>query len=192
MGLETRSGGEADRRQLIYSGRSGQGGRTPLNNRARFTAPNATLLGEMLTVGDGTWIGFNCLLDGQVAELEIGKWCDISSGTQIYTHSTHLRCTERGEKVIGPVKLEDHVFIGANSVILPATKIGHHSIVGALSVVKGEFPPNSLIVGAPAKLKRKLTSSDRQLSRQQSAAAPRSTPRIEAKSRSTHKAKAHS
>jgi acetyltransferase-like isoleucine patch superfamily enzyme len=58
--------------------------------------------------------------------------------------------------VVGPVTLGDHVFVGANSVILPETKIGHHSIVGALSVVRGEFPPNSLIVGAPAKAKAKL------------------------------------
>ncbi len=123
---------------------------------ARFVAPNATLLGKKLRVGEGTWIGFYCLIDSQLASLRIGKWCDISSGAHIYTHSTHLRCTERGKKIIGPVTIGDHVFIGANSVILPGTKIGHHSLVGALSVVKGEFPPHSLIVGAPAKLKASL------------------------------------
>jgi acetyltransferase-like isoleucine patch superfamily enzyme len=125
-------------------------------NKARFVAPNATLLGKKLRVGQGTWIGFYCLIDAQLADLEIGEWCDISSGVHIYTHSTHLRCTERGEKVIGRVTLGDRVFVGANSVILPDTKIGHHSIVGALSVVKGEFPPYSLIVGAPARVKKSL------------------------------------
>ncbi len=125
-------------------------------NRARFVASNATILGEKLDVGEGTWIGFYCVIDAQVAELKIGKHCDISSGTHIYTHSTHLRCTELGEKVVGPVEIGDHVFIGANSVILPGTKIGHHSIVGALSVVRGEFPPWSRIVGAPGKIKGKL------------------------------------
>ena len=107
-------------------------------------------------MGEGTWVGYYCLLDSQLASLDIGKWCDISSGTQIYTHSTHLRCTERGKKVVGPVKLGDHVFVGANSVILPETTIGHHSIVGALSVVRGKYPPYSLIAGAPAELKGKL------------------------------------
>jgi acetyltransferase-like isoleucine patch superfamily enzyme len=131
---------------------------TPLakENKARFVAPNATLLGDKLRVGEGTWIGYYCLLDSQLAPLKVGKWCNISSGAHIYTHSTHLRCTERGDKVIGPVTLGDHVFVGANSVILPETNIGHHSIVGALSVVRGRFPPNSLIVGAPAKVKAKL------------------------------------
>lgn len=128
----------------------------PKGNRSRFTAPNATVLGEKLDIGEGTWIGFYCLIDAQLARLRIGKNCDISSGVHIYTHSTHLRCTESGKKVIGSVTLGDHVFVGASSVILPGTKVGHHSIVGALSVVRGEFPPYSLIVGAPAKLKSKL------------------------------------
>ena len=125
-------------------------------NKARFVAPNSTLLGEKLQVGEGTWIGYYCLIDSQLAQLKIGKQCNISSGVHIYTHSTHLRCTERGEKVVGAVVLGDHVFVGANSVILPGTKIGHHSIVGALAVVKGHFPPYSLIVGAPAKMKGRL------------------------------------
>jgi acetyltransferase-like isoleucine patch superfamily enzyme len=125
-------------------------------NRARFVAPNATLLGKKLDVGEGTWIGFYCLIDAQLASLEIGRGCDISSGVHIYTHSTHLRCTERGEKMVAPVKIEDHVFIGANSVVLPGTRIGHHSVVGALSVVRGEYDPYSLIAGAPATVKRRL------------------------------------
>lgn len=132
------------------------GGIVTVSNKARFVAPNATILGERIEIGEGTWIGFYCLLDGQVAQLTVGRNCDISSGSQIYTHSTHLRCVELGEKVIGPVELGDRVFVGAGSVILPNTKIGHHSVIGALSVVRGEFPPYSLIVGSPAKLKRKL------------------------------------
>ena len=131
-------------------------------NRARFVAENATLLGKKLSVGEGTWIGFYALLDAQVAPLKIGRWCDISSGVHLYTHSTHLRSTERGEKVVGPVEIGDHVFIGANSVVLPGTKIGHHSVVGALSVVSGEYPPNSFIVGAPAVLKGTLGVRGRQ------------------------------
>ena len=130
-----------------------RGGR---RNRARFVADNATLLGKKLSVGEGTWIGFYTLLDAQAAPLKIGRWCDISSGVHLYTHSTHLRCTERGGKVVGAVEIGDHVFIGANSVVLPGTKIGHHSVVGALSVVEGEYPPNSLIVGVPALLKARL------------------------------------
>ena len=136
--------------------------RTSKRNKARFVAENATVLGKKLSIGEGTWIGYYALLDAQAAPIIIGRWCDISSGVHLYTHSTHLRCTERGGKVVGAVEIGDHVFIGANSVVLPGTKIGHHSVVGALSVVKGDFPPNSLIVGAPAVMKARLGPGGRQ------------------------------
>lgn len=46
----------------------------------------------------------------------------------------------------------DYSFIGANSVLLPGTKIGNNCIVGAGAVVKGVFPDDSIIVGNPAKV----------------------------------------
>ncbi|MEM1884448.1 MAG: hypothetical protein QXZ24_02440, partial [Candidatus Jordarchaeales archaeon] len=48
--------------------------------------------------------------------------------------------------------------IGMGSIILNKAKIGPCSIVGAGSVITEgkEFPPNSLIVGAPAQVKKTL------------------------------------
>ena len=51
-----------------------------------------------------------------------------------------------------PINIGNNVWIGINAIILKGTKIGDHSIVGAGSVVKGEFPPYSLIIGNPAHL----------------------------------------
>lgn len=52
----------------------------------------------------------------------------------------------------------DNTLIGIQSVILNNAKIGRNSIVGAGSVVTEgkEFPDNSLIIGAPAKVVRTL------------------------------------
>lgn len=43
-------------------------------------------------------------------------------------------------------------FIGANAILLPGTIVGCNSIVGAGSVLKGEYPDNCIIVGNPAKV----------------------------------------
>lgn len=54
------------------------------------------------------------------------------------------------------VVIERNVFIGFGSIVLPGTKIGAGSYVGAMSVVKGVFPEQSLIYGSPAKLMKTL------------------------------------
>src|ERR1700758_1545230 len=47
-------------------------------------------------VGRNTWIGPGCILDGSGANLEIGDWCSISAGAQIYTHHTVNRSISLG------------------------------------------------------------------------------------------------
>jgi acetyltransferase-like isoleucine patch superfamily enzyme len=121
--------------------------------RARYIHPSAWLVGDDLEVGEGTWIGAFVLLDGSYG-LKIGRDCDISSGAKILTHSTHMRCTEQGEKLTGRVEIGDHVFIGTNSVILHDVVVGHHSIIGALTLIESgsRIHPYSKVVGVPGRI----------------------------------------
>ncbi len=52
----------------------------------------------------------------------------------------------------GPVIIEGGVWIGDKVTILPNTKIGKNSIIGANAVVTGDIPCNSIAVGIPAKV----------------------------------------
>ena len=58
--------------------------------------------------------------------------------------------------------ISDHCLIGINSTILNHAVIGKHSIVGASSLITENkvFPDNSLIMGSPAKVIRKLTDEE--------------------------------
>ena len=51
-----------------------------------------------------------------------------------------------------PVTIEDDVWIGANSVILPGVILGKHSVVAAGSVVSRSIPAYSICAGCPAKV----------------------------------------
>jgi acetyltransferase-like isoleucine patch superfamily enzyme len=104
-------------------------------------------------IGDGTWIGAFTLLDGS-GGLTIGKGVDVSSGVQIYTHSSAKRCVSgRDYNVVDrePVRIGDHVFIGANATILMGVTIGDRAVVGAGAVVTANVEPNSIVAGVPAR-----------------------------------------
>lgn len=50
------------------------------------------------------------------------------------------------------VLIEDNVWIGEFVSILPGVTIGKGSIIGTMSVVTKDIPPNSIAVGSPAKV----------------------------------------
>jgi len=53
-----------------------------------------------------------------------------------------------------PIMIDDDCWVGANVTFLGGAKIGRSSIVGAGAVVRGEFPPFSVIAGVPARIIR--------------------------------------
>jgi acetyltransferase-like isoleucine patch superfamily enzyme len=86
--------------------------------------------------------------------LTIGRGCDISSGAQIYTHSSVRRCVSgRTFPTVerAPVYIGDFVFIGAGAVVNMGVRIGDHSVVGAGAVVTRDVPPRTVVGGVPAR-----------------------------------------
>jgi acetyltransferase-like isoleucine patch superfamily enzyme len=114
--------------------------------------PTAWITGDP-AIGDGTWVGAFTVLDGS-GGLRIGRGCDISCGVQIYTHNTVRRCVTAREYPHvdrAPVTIGDHVFLGANAVVLMGVTIGDRAVVGAGAVVTKDVPPGTVVTGVPAR-----------------------------------------
>jgi acetyltransferase-like isoleucine patch superfamily enzyme/glycosyltransferase involved in cell wall biosynthesis len=113
---------------------------------------SALVIGTV-TVGERTWIGPNCVLDGS-GSLSIGKTCSVSAGCQLYSHDTVEWAVSGGTSDYkhGVTRVGDHVYLGPGVVVAAGTVIGDRSIVGAQSFVSGDIPPNSFAVGTPAKV----------------------------------------
>ncbi len=115
---------------------------------------NVLVLGDV-KVGRNTWIGPGCILDGSGGGLEIGDWCSISAGAQIYTHHTVNRSTSLGELPIdyAPTKIGDGVYIGPNTIIQMGVTIGDKAIIGANSLVNRDIAAGAKAFGTPARIR---------------------------------------
>ena len=98
--------------------------------------------------GDNTAIGGNCkILDNDFHPIEYeprNRLLDDPNG---------------GDSDLVPSKpivIGRNCFIGCNSIILKGTILGDGCVVGAGAVVSGKFEENSVIVGNPAKVIKKL------------------------------------
>ena len=60
-----------------------------------------------------------------------------------------------------PIEIQDNVWIGFDSLIKPGTIIGRGSIVGSKTVVSGNIPPYSVVVGNPGRIVKQLEPTDK-------------------------------
>ena len=110
-----------------------------------------------LTIGKNTYIGeFNNIRAGG-GSITIGDHCSISQFVSLIAsnHGTNKNDLIKNQNWVNTknnIVIEDDVWIGANSVILPGVKISKGSIIGAGSVVTKSTQPYSINIGAPSKL----------------------------------------
>lgn len=103
-----------------------------------------------IQIGDDTIIGAKATLDGR-DKLIIGNHVDLASEVMIY-NSEHDISSLDFAPINVPVVVEDYVFIGPRSIILPGVKIGKGAIVAAGAVVTKDVPENTIVGGVPAKV----------------------------------------
>jgi maltose O-acetyltransferase len=120
---------------------------------------------EGISIGKDCVIGENVVLDGR-DKLIIGNHVDIASNVMIY-NSEHDINDENFQAKSAPVIIEDYVFIGPRSIILPGVKVGRGAVIGAGAVVTKDVPALAIVGGVPAKFiaERKLKDLNYRLTR---------------------------
>ncbi len=113
--------------------------------------------GANIEVGDGFFSNFNFTVLDE-AKVLIGDDVFIGPNVSIYTacHSTDpVERNSRREWAEG-VTIGDNVWIGGSVTILPGVHIGSNVTIGAGSVVVKDIPSDSIAVGNPCKVVKKI------------------------------------
>jgi carbonic anhydrase/acetyltransferase-like protein (isoleucine patch superfamily) len=139
----------------------------PVVGERVFTAESADILGEV-QLGNDVSIWFNVVLRGDVEKITIGDCSNVQDGTVIHTTLDKYPAVLGNYVSIGHnvtlhgCKINDNVLVGIGAIVLDDAEIGENSIVAAGTLVPPgkKFPPNSLLMGSPAKVVKTLTEKD--------------------------------
>lgn len=103
-------------------------------------------------IGEGCKFQFEVTIDySHYWLISIGKNVTLAPRVHILAHDASTKL-HLGYTKIAKITIEDNVFIGAGSIILPGVTIGKNSIIGAGSIVTKSIPANVVAAGNPAKV----------------------------------------
>ncbi|MDG2141812.1 MAG: gamma carbonic anhydrase family protein [Gammaproteobacteria bacterium] len=133
-----------------------------------FVAPTATVIGRV-SLANNVSIWFGAILRGDNEQIIIGTNTNIQECTVIHT-DPGVPCIIGDNVTIGHqamlhgCTIGDNSLIGINAVILNGAKIGKNCLIGANALVteNKEIPDGSMVVGAPARVIRQLTTEQKQ------------------------------
>jgi acetyltransferase-like isoleucine patch superfamily enzyme len=93
------------------------------------------------------------------SDVMIAAHCYLA-GAPGYRHErTDIPMVEQGLADGRGIEIGDDVWIGASTVVLDGARIGRGSVIGAMSLVRGEIPPYSIAYGVPATVRGRRTAS---------------------------------
>lgn len=126
----------------------------------RFPARAISQITRWLTgveIHPGATIGRRFFIDHGMG-IVIGETAEVGDDVMLY-HGVTLGGRTRDGGKRHPT-LRDGVAVGAGAKILGPIVIGAHSVVGANAVVTKDAPAESVLVGVPARARRRTTSED--------------------------------
>lgn len=142
-------------------------GITPTIPASCFIEDTGIVIGDVI-LGEDCSVWFHAVIRGDVNYIRIGNRTNIQDLCMLHvTHDTHPLIvgddvTVGHSVVLHGCTIKDRVLVGMGAIIMDGAVLGEDSVVGAGALVtEGTIvPPNSLILGTPAKVKRSVTENE--------------------------------
>ncbi|WPR65436.1 gamma carbonic anhydrase family protein [Glutamicibacter protophormiae] len=141
-------------------------GKTPQVGQDVFTAPTATLSGDV-AMGDRSSAFYGVSVRGDSAPIRVGEGSNLQDNVVLHA-DTGFPCTVGSgvsvghSAVVHGATVGDGCLVGMSATIMNGSVIGEQSLVaaGALVLEGTQVPPRSLVAGVPAKVRRELTEEE--------------------------------
>jgi carbonic anhydrase/acetyltransferase-like protein (isoleucine patch superfamily) len=132
-----------------------------------YIASTATIIGDV-TLGAHSSVWYGAVLRGDINYIRVGHHSNIQDNAVLHL-ADDFPCivgnwvTVGHGAIVHACKVGDEVLVGMGAVILDGAVIGKQSLIGARALVTQgtKIPPGSLVLGAPAKVVRKLSQEER-------------------------------
>ena len=127
----------------------------PLEESTTVLPPFYIDYGKPVTIGKRCFIQQCCTFFGR-GGITVGNDVFIGPKVNLITINHDVDPDNRSATYGRPIKIEDKVWIGINSTILPGVTLGYGAIVGANSVVTKDVPPMTVVAGNPARIIKRI------------------------------------
>ena len=127
-----------------------------------WIAETATLIGRVRLKKDAS-VWFGSVLRGDNEWIELGERSQIQDNATLHTDpgfplTIGANCVIGHNVILHGCAVGDESLIGMGAIMLNGAKVGRNCLVGAGAMITEgkDFPDNSLVVGAPARVIRTL------------------------------------
>jgi carbonic anhydrase/acetyltransferase-like protein (isoleucine patch superfamily) len=140
----------------------------PQVHPSAYIAPTGVVIGRV-ELGAGVSVWFNAVLRGDINSITVGQDTNIQDGcilhvTNVYPVIMGERITVGHGAILHGCHVKSDCLISMAAVILDGAVVGERSVIAAGAVVAPgtQIPPDSLVMGVPGKVMRKLEVEERQ------------------------------
>jgi carbonic anhydrase/acetyltransferase-like protein (isoleucine patch superfamily) len=142
-------------------------GKHPQIHPSAYIEESAQIIGDVV-IGEESSVWFNAVVRGDVFYIRIGNRTNVQDGTVIHVQNDSHATILEDEVTIGHnvtlhgCYVERGCLIGMGAIVMDDVRVGEKSLVaaGALLSPGTKIPPRSLVMGAPARVKRQLTDEE--------------------------------
>jgi carbonic anhydrase/acetyltransferase-like protein (isoleucine patch superfamily) len=141
--------------------------RTPKLGKGVYLARTAVVLGDV-TLGAHSSVWYNAVLRGDINRIIVGHHSNVQDNAVLHL-ADDFPCllgnwvTVGHGAIVHACRIGDETLVGMGAVVLDGVVVGRQCLIGARALITQgmKIPAGSLVLGAPAKVVRKLSPDER-------------------------------